>query len=257
MIEAEEVLQRVCVTFLLLEFFDELELTVEEVLVTTPETDEGAGHVLATQLRLASSEVYSCGLHGVQRCGKNRHLIISLHLEVVELRKFVGGTSRFNDLRDTDVSCGLCLLGQLLDRLGDSTCHNSHSQERCDHRDQKDEADSDRDELLLTIDVSDHVTEAQKRGTDRVQWLVRLDNPVEVGKGEVEWVASGECRRVRRNPLGSAGEAVVHCIHGHTGLAGIEGLWVEQDVWIVLEKGVSKRDIRSIVDDHEVERLFG
>ena len=72
MVELEEVLERICIALLTLEFLDELELTVQKVLVTSTETHEGARHVLTTKLSLARSEVYRCVLHGVQRGGENR-----------------------------------------------------------------------------------------------------------------------------------------------------------------------------------------
>ena len=109
MVEAEEVLEGVGVTLLGLKLFDELKLTVQKVLVTTTEADEGTGHVLATQLRLASSEVHSCTLHGVERSGENRKLIVGFNAELIELRKLVRCSSSLNNCWDADIGSGLSL----------------------------------------------------------------------------------------------------------------------------------------------------
>ena len=85
-IQAEEVLEGVGIGLLTLQVVDELELTVEEVLVSATEANESTSDVLATKLRLASCKIHRSTLHGIQRARELGEFVVTVNLKGWKLR---------------------------------------------------------------------------------------------------------------------------------------------------------------------------
>ena len=184
-IQAEEVLQRVWIGLLTLEFVDELELAIEEVLVSATEANEGTGHVLAAKLRLASRKIYRSVLHSVERVGQLGELIIALNLEGGQFGKAFGGTSRLDHCRDAFLGSNTCLLRQFRDRSGNASSDRANRYESEEQCQEQQEANRNENDASLLFHRFGNIADLVKRLARYICRLIRLNYPIDLGSEAV------------------------------------------------------------------------
>ncbi len=164
-----------------LEFVDELELAIEEVLVSATEANEGTGHVLATKLRLASRKIYRSALHSVERVGQLGELIVALNLEGGQFGKAFGGTSRLDHCGDAFLGSNTCLLRQFRDRSGNASSDRTNRYESKEQCEEQEEPHRDEDQTTLFFHRFGNIADLVKRLGCDICGLICLNDPINLG----------------------------------------------------------------------------